>query len=113
MGEEPREDDEKNYDQGCFGKFLVVITTMFIVLLFPITIWFCIKIVQEYERAAIFRLGRLKAKRAVGPGMFWVNMFTDTYIKVLSYHYYLCRYYYYYYNFYQSINSGRFANSVL
>lgn len=82
MGEETLEEEEKNYDQGCFGKFLVGITTVFIVLLFPITIWFCIKIVQEYERAAIFRLGRLKAKRAVGPGMFWVNMFTDTYIKV-------------------------------
>jgi erythrocyte band 7 integral membrane protein len=38
--------------------------------------------VQEYERAAIFRLGRLKQAKAVGPGMFWVNMFTDSYIKV-------------------------------
>ena len=69
-------------EQDCCGKALVVITTILIVLLFPISLWFCIKIVQEYERAAIFRLGRLKARKAVGPGLFWVNMFTDTYIKV-------------------------------
>ena len=82
--ERGREEEEPNYDLGCCGQVLVGISTFFIIILFPLTIWFCVKIVQEYERAAIFRLGRLKSSRAVGPGMFWVNMFTDTYIKVCS-----------------------------
>lgn len=40
------------------------------------------KTFKEYERATIFRLGRLKAKKASGPGIFFVNCFTDTYCKV-------------------------------
>ena len=75
--------EEINYDVGCCGQILVVISTIFIILLFPISIWFCIKIVQEYERAVIFRLGMLKSSKAAGPGMFWVNMFTDSFIKVI------------------------------
>ena len=34
-----------------FSMILVAVT-------FPISIWFCLKTVQEYERAIIFRLGR-------------------------------------------------------
>jgi len=43
-----------------------------------------IKIVTEYERAVIFRLGRLKnkAEGAVGPGLFCILPCTDSYIKV-------------------------------
>ena len=43
-----------------------------------------IKIVTEYERAVIFRLGRLKnkAEGAVGPGLFCILPCTDTYVKV-------------------------------
>ena len=40
------------------------------------------KIVQEYERAVIFRLGRLKSQQAVGPGLFWTLPCTDEYVKV-------------------------------
>ena len=41
------------------------------------------KIVQEYERAVIFRLGRIKNREgAVGPGLFCILPCTDTYIKV-------------------------------
>ena len=38
----------------------------------------------EYERAVIFRLGRLKnkAEGAVGPGLFCILPCTDSYIKV-------------------------------
>ena len=42
-----------------------------------------VKIVQEYERAVIFRLGRIKNREgAVGPGLFCILPCTDTYIKV-------------------------------
>jgi erythrocyte band 7 integral membrane protein len=35
--------------------------------------------VQEYERAVIFRLGRLLKGRASGPGIFFVIPCIDTY----------------------------------
>ncbi|XP_053549087.1 podocin [Bombina bombina] len=44
---------------------LVVIATL------PLSIWFCVKVVREYERAVIFRLGRLLPGRAKGPGLFF------------------------------------------
>ena len=41
-----------------------------------------VKIVQEYERAVIFRLGLIRDKKAVGPGIFWILPCTDEYISV-------------------------------
>ena len=44
----------------------------------------CVQVVQEYERAVIFRLGRLRAGGAKGPGLFFVMPCIDTYKKVVS-----------------------------
>jgi len=41
-----------------------------------------IKVVQEYERAVIFRLGRLLTGGARGPGVFFIIPCVDTYEKV-------------------------------
>ncbi|ELW70868.1 Podocin [Tupaia chinensis] len=49
---------------------------------FPFSIWFCIKVVQEYERVIIFRLGHLLPGRAKGPGLFFFLPCLDTYHKV-------------------------------
>ena len=38
--------------------------------------------VQEYERAVVFRLGRLRAGGAKGPGLFFIMPCIDTYKKV-------------------------------
>ena len=44
-----------------------------------------LKCVQEYERAVIFRLGRIKyTEGAVGPGLFFILPCTDEYVKVSS-----------------------------
>merc|ERR1712004_316585 len=45
---------------------------MGIVITFPISLFMCIKVVQEYERAVIFRLGRIKKGGAQGPGLFFI-----------------------------------------
>ena len=37
------------------------------------------QVVQEYERAVIFRLGRLKSGGAKGPGLFFILPCIDTY----------------------------------
>ncbi|XP_015794845.1 band 7 protein AGAP004871-like isoform X2 [Tetranychus urticae] len=48
----------------------------------PFSLFFCIKVVQEYERAVIFRLGRLVTGGARGPGIFFIIPCIDTYSKV-------------------------------
>ena len=41
-----------------------------------------LEVVQEYERAVIFRLGRLRSGGAKGPGLFFIMPCIDTYKKV-------------------------------
>jgi erythrocyte band 7 integral membrane protein len=48
---------------------LIIFSWALLVLFFPFSLFFTLKIVQEYERAVIFRLGRLKSAAAHGPGM--------------------------------------------
>ena len=43
---------------------------------------FVVKVVQEYERAVIFRLGRLLTGGARGPGVFFVIPCVDIYEKI-------------------------------
>ena len=54
-----------------FSILLVVIT-------FPFSFIFCLQTVQEYERAIIFRLGRVKKGGVMGPGLFFILPFMDT-----------------------------------
>lgn len=56
---------------------IALLTVLIFVLLFIAS---AIKIVREYERAVIFRLGRLLG--AKGPGLFIIIPFVDTFIKV-------------------------------
>ncbi|OBS67223.1 hypothetical protein A6R68_04248 [Neotoma lepida] len=69
---------------GPCGWLLVAFSFLFIVITFPISIWICIKIVKEYERVIIFRLGRILQGGAKGPGLFFVLPCTDSFIKVLT-----------------------------
>lgn len=58
------------YDAGLgfCGFFLIFLSWIFMLATFPISICFTLKVVQEYERAVIFRLGRLIGGGAKGPG---------------------------------------------
>jgi len=77
-------DDERNAPEGygACGMTLIIISGIFTVLLFPLTICLAIKIIPEYKRAVIFRLGRIEGNKAVGPGLFFVIPCTDTFISV-------------------------------
>ncbi|XP_050559942.1 retrovirus-related Pol polyprotein from type-1 retrotransposable element R1 isoform X2 [Spodoptera frugiperda] len=48
----------------------------------PFSLFICFKVVQEYERAVIFRLGRLLSGGAKGPGIFFILPCIDTYARV-------------------------------
>lgn len=74
--------NERPDKMGCveftatFGSFLLVVIT------FPFSLFWCFKVVQEYERAVIFRLGRLRVGGARGPGIFFVLPCLDSYRKI-------------------------------
>uniref|UniRef100_A0A8C9G0N9 Uncharacterized protein n=1 Tax=Pavo cristatus TaxID=9049 RepID=A0A8C9G0N9_PAVCR len=53
---------------GVCGWILVSVSFLLVLITFPISIWACIKVVREYERAVVFRLGRILSKKAKGPG---------------------------------------------
>merc|ERR1712227_470857 len=66
---------DQDEDEGCggfVGGLIWVISMILIVCTFPFSLCVCIKMVQEYERAVIFRLGRVKRGGAVGPGLFFI-----------------------------------------
>jgi len=71
-------------DQGmglCGGMLLWVSWSLFLVTL-PFSLLVCFKVVQEYERAVIFRIGRLLPGGAKGPGIFFVLPCIESYQKV-------------------------------
>jgi len=63
--------------------FLITFLSLLIILItFPLSLLFTVKVVQEYERAVIFRLGRLLSGGARGPGIFFILPCVDSYTKV-------------------------------
>ena len=51
---------------------MFVLSIFLIIITFPFSLMFCVRVVQEYERAVIFRLGRVRRNGTVGPGMFFI-----------------------------------------
>ncbi|KAL1457510.1 hypothetical protein WDU94_007732 [Cyamophila willieti] len=67
---------------GLIHTIAVVGSIILVVITFPISIFLCFKIVQEYERAVIFRLGRLRSGGPRGPGLFFILPCIDDYTNV-------------------------------
>ncbi|XP_003978429.1 stomatin isoform X1 [Takifugu rubripes] len=71
-----------DYNLGICGWLLVLLSLILTVITLPVSIWMCTKIVKEYERAIIFRLGRILRGGAKGPGLFFILPCTDSFINV-------------------------------
>ena len=71
-------DDDAGCATSCVSGLTWFISIFLIIITFPISLIFCVRIVQEYERAVIFRLGRVKRNGTVGPGMFFIVPCLDT-----------------------------------
>jgi len=80
MDMQPIKDDEEEGIGFC-GWFLTFISILLIICTFPLSLLFCFKMVQEYERAVIFRVGRIRGG-AKGPGLFFILPCIDNYLKV-------------------------------
>ncbi|KAF5895941.1 erythrocyte band 7 integral membrane protein-like, partial [Clarias magur] len=74
--------DDSPRSLGFCGWILIIISVIFTIILFPVSIFMCIKLVQEYERAVIFRLGRIMDRNPKGPGIFFILPCVDTFMKV-------------------------------
>ncbi|CAF4327700.1 unnamed protein product [Rotaria magnacalcarata] len=57
--------DKREQSGYCFG-ILIILSYLLVIVTFPLSLCFCLKVVQEYERAVIFRLGRILANGARG-----------------------------------------------
>ena len=73
-----------------FGTMILAFISVILVLVtLPFSLCYCVKVVQEYERAVIFRLGRLKKGGASGPGLFFILPCIDKYscvdLRTVSY----------------------------
>ncbi|XP_070176640.1 band 7 protein AAEL010189-like [Littorina saxatilis] len=78
----PDQDRGSDGDNGFCGQILTVFSLILVVLSLPFSLYWCIAIVQEYERAVIYRLGRLMSGEAKGPGLFFILPCIDEYSKV-------------------------------
>lgn len=78
----PDNNDDEDCASSCCAVILTVLSLIIVICTFPFSLMFCLKIVQEYERAVIFRLGRLLPGGAKGPGLFFILPCIDSYQKV-------------------------------
>ncbi len=68
---------------GTFCGFCITILSWCIILVtFPLSMFVCLKIVKEYERLVIFRIGRLVAGGPRGPGMVFYIPCIDSIRKI-------------------------------
>ncbi|KAF4097642.1 hypothetical protein G5714_021650 [Onychostoma macrolepis] len=74
--EGPGEALKKRY-LGVCELLLIVLVLSVVIFFFPVSIWFCVKIVREHERAVKFRMGHLLQKRPRGPGLMFYLPFLD------------------------------------
>ncbi|KAG8545091.1 hypothetical protein GDO81_021400 [Engystomops pustulosus] len=79
---EQKDDAVKSAGHRLCEVLLTFCCLLLAILTFPFSIWFCIKILREYERAVIFRLGRLLPGRARGPGIFFYLPILDKFTKL-------------------------------
>src|SRR5690349_7207029 len=63
--------------EGALGALIFLVVVIFVVISIAGA---AVKVVQEYERGVIFRLGRLVGPR--GPGLFFIIPFVDRMVKV-------------------------------
>ena len=67
---------------GLCAHLITFLSILLVFVTIPFSLCFAVKVVQEYERVVIFRLGRLLAGGARGPGIFFIVPCVDSYQKV-------------------------------
>ncbi|XP_032994054.1 erythrocyte band 7 integral membrane protein-like [Lacerta agilis] len=74
--------EKPDQDLRAVEWLLVILSFIFALLTFPLSIWLCVEVVYEYEQAIVVRLGRIQKGSAKGPGIHFLLPCTDTLIRV-------------------------------
>lgn len=83
MGMRPRAVETSQDDSpDCIAVLATIMSLLLMLITLPVSIFMVFKVVAEYERAVIFRMGRLRSGGARGPGVFFVLPCIDDYSKV-------------------------------
>ncbi|KAK7888601.1 hypothetical protein WMY93_024161 [Mugilogobius chulae] len=64
-----QDDGLKQKSLGVLEWLLMVFVLSLVLLFLPLSIWFCVRVVREHERAVVFRLGHLLRGKPRGPGL--------------------------------------------
>ncbi|XP_059092637.1 band 7 protein AGAP004871-like [Tigriopus californicus] len=67
-----RENSTEHKNSSILVGSITLFSVLLIILSFPFSLFACFRMVQEYERAVLFRLGRIKEGGPVGPGIFFI-----------------------------------------
>ncbi|KAJ0032815.1 hypothetical protein NQD34_002896 [Periophthalmus magnuspinnatus] len=67
----------KRRSLGALEWALMVFVLSLVLLFLPVSIWFCVRVVREHERAVVFRLGHLLRGKPRGPGLLFFLPFLD------------------------------------
>ena len=78
----PLKDNNCSEGPGLCAHMITATSIVLILVSLPLSLLFVVKVVQEYERAVIFRLGRLLSGGARGPGVFFIIPCVDVYEKI-------------------------------
>ncbi|CAL1540390.1 unnamed protein product, partial [Lymnaea stagnalis] len=64
------------------NTFFIICSYILVIITMPFSLIWCVKIVPEYERAVIFRMGKICKGGSKGPGMFFLLPCIDTYFAI-------------------------------
>merc|ERR1719474_1070841 len=64
---------------GICSHLLTIFSLLMIIVCLPFSLFCVVKVVQEYEKVVIFRLGRILTGGARGPGVFFIIPCVDIY----------------------------------
>ncbi|EDV36981.1 uncharacterized protein Dana_GF13229 [Drosophila ananassae] len=68
----------ENKPPNCVEKTFYILSLFLAVITFPISLFVCLRILSEYQRGVILRLGRLRPKPPCGPGVVFYLPCIDT-----------------------------------
>ncbi|XP_050669124.1 band 7 protein AGAP004871-like [Leptidea sinapis] len=70
--------DLTEYHKQTLIEKIFKVFAILLILLFPIAILFCFKVVKQYKRAVVLRFGRVRSDSPAGPGIIWLVPCTDS-----------------------------------
>ncbi|XP_071096353.1 stomatin-like [Haliotis cracherodii] len=67
---------------GCCGYILYLVSIICIIATIPFSLCLCTKVLNQYEKVVLFRLGRLRSREDKKPGVFFIIPCMDAMTKV-------------------------------